>query len=165
MDITQVYAAVLGGSILLMFYINVHCYVVSIVRAFSWVLSNHLVYPQIVRRHRFLGPWSRADVLLQLVYIAANFFCVGFGATTAHVAGVRAARLSLINLFPTFAGLHFGFLADFLGLRLSTYRYIHRSAAYMSCTLLVLHVLIVVLTHGGLSFGVQRDLWGFIVSL
>jgi hypothetical protein len=50
------------------------------VRQFMEVLvlwtNKHLVDPQLLRRHRYLGPWSRAHVLLQFVYFAVIVFCL-----------------------------------------------------------------------------------------
>jgi hypothetical protein len=43
----------------------------------------------------------------RFVYFSANLFCVRFRALNAKIVSLRAARLSLINLFPIFASLYF----------------------------------------------------------
>jgi len=87
-------------------------------------VAKHLTYPFIVRRHRLLGPWSRADVLLQLIYFTINMFCMTFRVTSVKEAGARAG--TMINMAPPFFGFHLSFLADILGISLSNYRRIHR---------------------------------------
>ena len=74
---------------------------------------QHLVYPRLIRRRGFLGRWSRADVLAWLLFVAANTFCLAFGASSLGDAVWRAARLSLVNQIPAYRGPHLGFLADF----------------------------------------------------
>ena len=98
----------------------------------------------LVRRHRFLGPWTLADVIIQLIYIASNSFCLGFRVSGVKKAGIRAGILSLINLIPLFLGPHLGFLADILGISLSAFWRIHRFAGLMSLGLVFFHALVIV---------------------
>ncbi len=90
--------------------------------------SKHITYPYFLHRHRLLGPWTRSDVLIQLIYITTNNLCLGFRVPILSKAGLRAGNLSLANMVPLFAGPHLSFLADVLGFRLDSYRYVHRSA-------------------------------------
>ncbi|PVH67378.1 hypothetical protein DL98DRAFT_643971, partial [Cadophora sp. DSE1049] len=85
-----------------------------------------------------------------VIYIAGNSFCLGFRADIAK-AGVRAGNLSLINMIPLFSGPHLGSLADLLGISLSTFRLMHRSAGIMSCSLVLFHVLAVFVSHTAFS--------------
>lgn len=164
MEITQLYAISVGGILLFFMLVNFRPYIEAFLRAVSLPASKHLTYPRIIHRHRYLGPWSRADVVLQLFYITVNTFCVGFGFPDVLTAGLRAANLSLINMVPNFAGSHLSFLADILGIPLSTYRQIHRSSGIMSVSLLIFHVLTIIGSRNPFPLQVAENLWGLIVS-
>ncbi|KAF1953260.1 hypothetical protein CC80DRAFT_420586, partial [Byssothecium circinans] len=53
-------------------------------------------------------------------------------------------NLSLINIVLNFASSHLSFLADILGIPLSTYRQIYYSSGIMSVSLLLFHVLTII---------------------
>jgi hypothetical protein len=111
MDISQAYAIVVGGSFCLLLLINGLPLIARLVRYLSPPLSKHLIYRYVLYRHRLLGPWSRADVLVQLIYIAGNIYCFEFWditismktQTTVEEAiedsliAVRASRESLVQ--------------------------------------------------------------------
>ncbi|KAH6667734.1 hypothetical protein B0J14DRAFT_675578 [Halenospora varia] len=54
-------------------------------------------------------------------------------------------------MIPLFLGPHLGFLADILGISLSTFRLMHRSAGMMSFGLVLLHVLAMRVSHTAFS--------------
>ncbi|KAH6706214.1 hypothetical protein BKA61DRAFT_436840, partial [Leptodontidium sp. MPI-SDFR-AT-0119] len=97
--------------------------------------SKHLTYPYLLHRHQSLGPWSRAQVLVQLIYMTANVSCLSFenvfglrfGFLNITKAGLRAGTMSLVNMIPLFAGPHLSFLAGYLGASLITVQRVHRS--------------------------------------
>lgn len=93
--------------------------------ALAILAAQHLTYPFLVRRRRLLGPWSPADVLLQVIYLTINTFCLIFRVSSVKEAGARAGALAMINMAPLFFGSHLGFLADILGISLSNFRRIH----------------------------------------
>jgi len=64
-----------------------------------------------------------------------------------------------------FAGPHLGFLADLLGLSMSTYRHLHRSVAIMSCSLTLFHVLVAVALHPSFGLDLPQNLFAVIVSV
>jgi hypothetical protein len=163
MEITQLYAIAAGGILLFLVLINIRPYVEAFLRAVSLPVSKHLTYPRIIHRCRYFGPWSRADVIIQLFYIAVNMFCVGFRVPNISTAGLRAANLSLINMVPNYAGSHLGFLADILGIPLSAYQRIHRSSGVMSVLLLLFHVLTILGSRTPFPLPVTENLWGLIV--
>lgn len=67
--------------------------------------SKHLVYPNILHRNRYIGPWSRADAAALAVYIISNGYCaITYNPESLRLVGQRAATLSLLNLIPLFAG-------------------------------------------------------------
>ena len=126
MDVVQTYAIAAGCGLFCLLLFRTRHLIESLLETVDLKTSQFLIYPQLIRRHRYLGPWSRAGVLARLSYIAVNMFCVGFNASSLRVASVRAADLALINLIPAFASLHLSFPADLLGLTLKTYRRFHR---------------------------------------
>ena len=89
----------------------------------------------------------------------------GFQVSTISESGLQAGSLSLINMVPVFAGPHLGFLADLLGLSMSTYRHLHRSAGIMSCALTVFHVLVAVASQPSFSLDLPQNLFAVIVSV
>jgi predicted ferric reductase len=111
-----------------------------------------------------LGPWTFADLLLQAIYIASNSFCIRFRCSDIAEAGVRAGNLSLINMIPLFLGPHLGFLADILGISLSTFRLMHRSAGMMSCSLVLFHVLAMLVSHTAFPLRGTANLSAVVVS-
>jgi hypothetical protein len=150
MDIILGYAIALGGVLLIPVLINILpwlLYLTFSTPSFVQQALRYLKYPYLVRRHRFVGPWTCADIIIQLVYIAGNSFCLGFRVSNIAKAGVRAGNLSLINMIPLFLGPHLGFLADILGISLSTFQLIHRSARMMSCSLVLFHLLTMLVSN------------------
>jgi hypothetical protein len=140
MDITLGYAIALGGVLIVLFLVNQP---VKPLKPYFNRALRYLMYPHVIRRHRLLGPWTRADIILQLIYLGINAFCLGFWVDITK-AGLRAGTLSLINLIPLFLGQHMSFIADILGISLATFRYLHRSAALMSSGLVIFHILSVI---------------------
>jgi hypothetical protein len=79
MDITLVYVIIIGGSFGLLLLINsLPLLITCLVKYLSPLVLKHLIYCYILYRHRLLGLWSRADVLVQLIYIAGNICCFEF---------------------------------------------------------------------------------------
>ncbi|CZR52131.1 uncharacterized protein PAC_02008 [Phialocephala subalpina] len=150
MEITLVYAIALGGVLLIPLLINLLPwlpYLTFSTPPFLQQILRYLKYAYLVRRHQFLGPWTFADILLQVIYIASNSVCLCLPDLHIAKAGMRAGNLSLINMIPLFLGPHLGFLADILGVSLSTFRLMHRSAGVMSCSLVLFHVLAMLVSH------------------
>jgi hypothetical protein len=106
---------------------------------------QHLTYPYLLDRHRLLGPWTRASVVLHFSYVAVNVFLISFRSTSVDDAGRRAGTLSLINLTFLLSALHLSYLADLLGVPLRICRQIHRAAGWMTAALIAFHVVIAVL--------------------
>lgn len=165
MDITQVYAVAAGGILFVFVLINLLPYLASLWKHISLFTSKHLTYPYLLHRHRFIGPWSRAEVLTQAIYLTVNIFCLSFKVSDKAKAGLRAGTLSLINMIPLFAGPSLSFLADRLGVPLQLYRCAHRSAGLMSFALVLIHVLSVVAQKGSFPLGQPQHLFAVIASL
>jgi hypothetical protein len=165
MDTTQIYAIAAGSIFFCLLLLRTRRYIKPFLKIVNVQASQYLIYPQLIHRHRYLGPWSWADVLLVLSYIAINMFSIGFKSPSVHAASLRAADLSLINLVPALAGPHLSFLADIFGLSLTTYRRIHRSFGIMSCFLVSLHVFTMIASRVPFPLHKVENLWGLIVSV
>ena len=163
MDVIQVYAVAAGGTIFIFILINLLPYLASLWKHISLFTLKHLTYPYLLHRHRFIGPWSRAEVLIQVVYLTVNIFCLSFRVSGVAKTGSRAGTLSLVNMIPLFAGPSFSFAADRLGVPLKVYRYAHRSAGFITFTLVLIHVLSVV-SQGSFSLRLSQHLFAVIVS-
>jgi hypothetical protein len=159
----HIYAVSVGGIFAFLLLVNTLPYFQASLAFAHRLILQYLVFPQLLRRNRFVGPWSPADVLLQICYVTANAFCLGFRAESFGEAGVRAARLSLINMVPAFAGPHLSFLADVLGVSLRTFRRIHRSAGVVSVLLLALHVATVVAAKTQFPLQDAKNMWALVV--
>lgn len=140
MDITQANAIAAGGIFLTLSFVNYLSNVLQLIRLVLNTVMHHM-YPCVLSRHGFLGPWTRASILFQLVYITLNVVRITIQVSTVRQAGLRAGTLSLINMVPLFVGLHHRFLADLFGISLDEYRFIHRSADLMSFFLALFQVL------------------------
>ena len=157
MDIPQIYAATLGGMLLMLLLTRIHQRLKT--PASTWIL-RHLVLRNLISRYTLAGPWSRYGVALHATYVAANACCVAVRARTVAEAGLRAGHMSLINLIPVLAGGHLSFLSDIVFLGVSRIRQIHKAAGLMACAQMVFHVIV-----GRRSFSLreQGHLYAFIV--
>ena len=121
MDIVRMYALVVAGIASCFLLLNLIGCVARLRSYISLQISKYFVYPHVVNRHALVGPWSVADVFLQVVYLTANLFCMSFRVEDLSQAGLRAGTLALTNLGPLFGGFHLDFLAGLTGLSLNTY--------------------------------------------
>jgi hypothetical protein len=164
MDITKVYAIIIGSSFGLLLLINSLPLIVRLVKYLSPLVSKHLIYRYVLRRHRLLGPWSRAGILVQLIYVAGNICCLKFWDTTTSQAGLQAGTLAIVNLIPLFADPHLGTLADLLGLNLRTIQYIHKSAGITTVVFIIIHILLMVASQPVSPLALLKNLFAVIVS-
>jgi hypothetical protein len=170
MDPTLGYAITLGGVFLTLILVNLlHLnrltyltYLPSFARTSLRRLWRYLIYPYLVHRHRFLPPFTLADLLTQLIYIAGNSFCLAY-CSTIEKAGLRAGTLSLINLIPLFFGPHLGFAADVLGLSLGAFRNVHRSAGLVSSGLVLFHTAVAVKSHTEFALSSTKNVSAVVV--
>ena len=164
METVLIYAICVASVFAVFFFLTFRLYVLQSVKYVVLLLCKVLAYPQILRRHSLLGPWTPAGFLVCTACVAANLYCLEFWKLTSVKVGLRASNLALINMMPLFLGAHLSFLADRFGVSLKMFRLLHRSAGMMSFALLVLHVLVVVARGAGeYSLGVPENLYGLIV--
>ncbi|OAF59117.1 hypothetical protein VC83_04114 [Pseudogymnoascus destructans] len=168
MDAIQIYAIAAVGTLCIFAFVNLLPLLIPLVTRVSIFVSKHFRYPYILHRHRILGPWTRAGVVIQLAYLALNLFCIfavlswdGLQAANFSDAGRRAGALAEVNMIPLLAGPHFAFLADLLGLSLKTIRGIHRSAGWMTAALVFLHAMAAA-SDGPLPIDVSQNLFAVI---
>ena len=161
MDPTQFYAIAAGGSILCLLLFNTAAHSRMLLQPCYTLLQKHFMLPALLKRHAIVGPCSRAQMTVTILYFAANVFCCTYEATAEEVAS-RAGNLALINTIPLYFGLHFSFLCDVLNTSLSTQRKCHASIARMSFLLALVHIVITTLRS---TFDIRdrQDLSGLIV--
>jgi hypothetical protein len=164
MQPTLIYAFVGGAFSLLMLLSHAIVLLTRYLRPRMSLLRMHLLHALTVPPRYLPFSWTYAQILLQLIYLAANVFCCCFNVSTAPGASVRAARLSLLNLIFPFFGPHLSFLCDLLGVSLYTYRIFHGSSATMSLLLALVHVIIDVDQRSRLEQNGSFGPYGTVVS-
>ncbi|KAG9250676.1 uncharacterized protein F5Z01DRAFT_729974 [Emericellopsis atlantica] len=101
---------------------------------------KYLIYRTVVRARRWCGGWSRFDVLLLVMYLAANISCTLIGVSSVLEAGARAGALCLCNMLPLFAAPSLSFAADILQVSLRDQRRLHVLAGVAVVLLAAFHV-------------------------
>lgn len=141
MEVPAIYAIAAGGIFLALFLIQTRHVLVDWTESFSVLLSRHLTLPVLVRRHRILGPWTRASVLVHVSYIAVNIALVFLHAESLVDSGRRAGELALINMIFPLSAIDLGFLAGRLGVTWRTSRKVHRATGWTAIFLLSFHII------------------------
>jgi hypothetical protein len=127
------------------------------------VEASHLsISPAPLSIHRSVES-SRNTHTGRLLNRTVNIFYLNFRVSGVVKTGNRVGTLSLVNMIPLFAGPSFSFLAERLGIPLKVYRCAHRSAGFMTFTLVLIHVLSVV-SQGSFSLSPPQHLFKVIVS-
>lgn len=166
MEFVAIYAIAAGGILGALFVVRVAPSLMSLSSTISVMNSKHLSYPYILDRHQLFGPWTRANVLLYLVYLAVNVFFVAYQTQSAVGFGHRAGTLSLINMGFLVLATHLSFLADILGVSLQTCQRIHRAVGYTTSGLLTLHIIaILAIRYQKFPLHDQRNLFALIVCV
>ena len=164
MNLTQIYATIVGVVFSVLIFFNTVRKLWRVLQRPKFFLLRHLIYPLVVDRNFFIGPWTRISLVLRLVYLSISvFFLTIFRAKSILETGVRAGALALINMIPLFFGLHLSFLADLCGISLKKYRCLHAAGAYMSFVLALYHVIVgmlnqskTMLLHSTYVYGIKR---------
>lgn len=165
MDLTQIYSLVIGEVFFVLVLYHTIVIMLHSVQHYTVPFAlRHLVYPFILHRYHFVGPWTRCYLVLQLLYWGCTLSCTGVGVKTLTQASARAGSLAVINLVPLFFGGHLGFAADLIGMPLLAYRQVHSSIGMVASVLTIFHVLVNVSTGPKLNFQDDFQLYGFVVS-
>lgn len=77
MEIPAIYAIAAGGIILSFVLVKALYYLAPLKSIVSVLVSKYLIYPYFLGRSQFIGPWTRAGVLLHVVYLATNLLWIG----------------------------------------------------------------------------------------
>ena len=82
MEVTYIYVIAAGSifAVFLLFTLRPHF--VQLIEQLALWQSKYLTYPQILRRHSLLGPWTPAGFVVHVAYIAANVSCLEFWKLT-----------------------------------------------------------------------------------
>ena len=142
MEATQIYAIAAGSVFIILTIINALLSIMQKLHACNMIILKHFFYPFFIRRHRFIGPWTRVDALWRVLYLTINILFVVFPLLPMTKTAKRAGHISLINMIPLFLGPHLSFLADILGLQLHSYQLLHGVSAAMTFTLGIVHVIL-----------------------
>ena len=165
MEATQIYAIAAGSIFVVLTILNLLLCILQKFYACNMLLLRHLIYPFFIRRHRFVGPWTRLGALLRVIYLTANIFLSIFPVLSLSEVANRAGHLSLINMMPLFFGPHLSFLADIVGVPLHTYQSLHGASAAMTVVLGVTHVVLGALHKSTyFRFAERSQVAGLIVS-
>jgi hypothetical protein len=84
MNLLQIYGYVFASFFTLLLFLRSIPLLASSFRFIPLFIFKHITHRLVLRRHRFAGPWTYADVLTQLT---VNLFLVGFQATLVEKAG------------------------------------------------------------------------------
>jgi hypothetical protein len=106
-------------------------------------LLRHVIYARSYWRFLGFGCTSRMHTILTIVYYAGTGICNVVRVHSIQDAGNRAAKLSLINLFPMFLGGGYEFTARLLRISLYSYGFLHRSFTLVALFEALAHVIIV----------------------
>jgi hypothetical protein len=164
MDIVSIYAATAGGVFVTLFMISLLPYLCHLAKIFERYISRYLIFPFFLRRHRFVGPWTRGAVLIHLFYTGINLFCLCFGVSSPTEFADRSGTLAVVNMVALFAAGHISFYADIMSISRHTCLQIHRGSAWMVSGLLVLHVVLISTIQRSFSWDRTSSLFALIVS-
>ncbi|KAE8423658.1 FAD-binding domain-containing protein [Aspergillus pseudocaelatus] len=165
MEPAQLYAACLGGTLLLLFIFRfaptryrpmpiLNCrwqywlsrLFISTYRKMCFLFLKHMLYP------RLFGHLSRYRVIIQLMYWGGTITCNFIGTQTVAAIAARAGNIALLNfVFLLFAG-RINIAADLLGLSYRSYLHVHKTFAIMTFVQATLHSAISLREHGWLPY-------------
>ncbi|KAJ5461026.1 uncharacterized protein N7458_002578 [Penicillium daleae] len=140
MDALVIYAMIAGGILLSLVFIRLLRSLAQWKTPVLVFIYRHIIYPYVISRHTFWGPWSRVGVFAHLIYVTVNAVLILFRGNSLEEIGRRAGSLSLINMILLLGAGHLSYAADLLGVSLTAYRKIHRAFGWMTMVLVVLHV-------------------------
>ena len=142
LSITQLYDITAACSIILLFVIYSITQFRSFLKFWNALLYKYLLYYSILFWwHHFFQLWTYAQVAIQLIYLAANIFCIMFRVSNMSKAATHAEHLSLINIISVYFEFHMSFVFNLLDISLFKYCIFHASTKYMSVLLDFLHVI------------------------
>lgn len=160
----QIYSFVLGGMLALLLFYQVSSSVLSWAqRRTIFYVFKHLVYPLFLKRHLLLGPTTRWETMLILLYWTGTAICNVIGVKSLPEAGLRAGSISVFHLIPLLLSDRLCFAADLFGLSPQLFRKCHTSLGLMATAQAIIHVAIFLSKN---PFQVHRTthFYGLLVS-
>ena len=160
----QIYSFIVGGILALLFLYQASANIVSWVqRRTIFYIFKYLIYPVFFKRHLLLGPTSRWQTILMVLYWAGTAVCNVIGVKSLSEAGLRAGSISVFHLIPLLLSDRLPLAADFLGLSPQSFQRAHTSVGFMATTQGIIHV-VVFLSHKSFQLQQSSHFYGLLVS-
>jgi hypothetical protein len=160
LEVSEWYGVALGGVLMLWLLMRVSSY---LFRKWATWSFRYFVYPRLRYRWILIGGMSPVEILLLLLYIGSNGFCMAFRATSTSEVSSRAAILSTINMVPLMVGSRLSVAADLLGVANGSFTMLHRWIGLVSTVQGVTHTVLSVSDRAHFQWN-SSNLFGFIVS-
>jgi hypothetical protein len=129
MDIISIYAITAGGVFVTLFLIIVLPYLYHLAQIIELYISRYLIFLFLFGRHRFAGPWTRAAVLVHLLYTTFNLFCLCFRVSSSADFAGRAGTLAVVNMVALFMAGNPSVYSDIFNISRHTCLQIHQATA------------------------------------
>lgn len=115
MESPDIYALMIGGLFGLLLLMRLMSRLWSILIKAIGSLKRYVVYPYILHRHYFCGPFTRARFSLLVVFFSIN---TCFSVFKVSDVGAQTGNLILVNLIPLYYSFYLIFITDLLKLHL-----------------------------------------------
>lgn len=163
MEFILIYAIIID-SLLTLFLIRIAPSFLNILRLLSFLITKHLIYLYLQGRYKLISPYTRANILLYIIYIVINVFFIAFNTLSITVARDHARTLSMINISILFLAHYLGLLIDTISVSLITYKRIYRAIGQITVILLILYIIIALIAkQKGQSLREKSNLFTFII--
>jgi hypothetical protein len=157
------YAVALGSFIISSIAACAVLSITKLARTYGKTLFfKQLYYPQIPRQLRFSGKTTRFDVLILVLFLAANVYALKAGVNDTSSFIRRSGLLAVINMVPLFLGGQMNLIASHCGIGLRGYTRMHRWLGRVSAAEGLLHS-IVALSIIRPDLHNQRDIAAIVV--
>lgn len=107
----------------------------------EWSLAR-LVYPHILPRMRFAGPWSPLGLILRLTYVTVTVVALCFDCLDWGEAAQRAGEMAAVNLTFLYLCWRIEAVASFFFISLRLCHQLHASIGWMAIVLSTFHALV-----------------------
>ncbi|KAE8407135.1 FAD-binding domain-containing protein [Aspergillus pseudonomiae] len=174
MEPEQLYAACLGGTLLLLLVFRFaptsyrpvptsdrrwRYWIARLFRftyrKLCFLFLKHVLYP------RLFGHISRYRFILQSIYWAGTITCNFVGTHTLSSMAARAGNIAVLNFISLLLAGRIYIAADLLGLSYRSYLHVHRTFAMMTFVQTTLHTVMSIREHGWLPYE-QLQFYGIL---
>lgn len=80
MNLTQIYATVIGGVFSGLIFFNIFRKLWLVLQRQKIFVLQHLIYPIVLNRHCFIGPWTRVNLFIRAIHFDISLFFTVFKA-------------------------------------------------------------------------------------